>query len=788
MTLRNLRELRLFLERLCKFGLLKYPENEFNDAMQRSNRRIKWTQINQHDIVATVVKRIIPEKDSCSWVEMIANGRPQTRRFFCSHNWSEPFRDFMKSIEFHTRYNSIGAADSYWICVYANDQWNVQLGVKLIDSPFYEALRSSETTLLMLDKSAEALERIWVAFEMTETYRLGQPLQAWTAVGQVGSVHVASGPFLEAMTNVRIENAQASNPCDQRQILNHIVGIDELTGLVVGHGGKELDPSHPIWVYEDNLLDAYAEQFHNWDKELSQLVVNNFDKSTAHKQHISNRLPDSVSRGITLAQLRAVQQEFECCLEKRVAQLAMRNTTKRSGSLLRPEDATMFDLRRMYVRPRTKDLQCSFVELVADGEQRPEFHVTCTWSTTFKDFMAAIEWHAEAREVPDSTSYWIDLFAENQCDEEDNFVVAGPGSLVYDSSVARVIQDVVIGIVLVLDEKGTTLQLGSNLYEMHLAIESSQSVDLLGSKGAIATTRPFPDGRWLHGDIDHRLADSAMNVDVEHANFQNDVERNIVLNSIASDSRDPDPNRVPKKGCWEYVLFDQRLRHHFAGPVLREAAYNNDLAAIRRVSRQCPLIDLDSPQMQGDLGEKAIHCAAAAGHAAAVEQLLSMKSNPNAQDREGETPLHYAAFCGHLAVVSMLLTHDANPARESYSAEWPYEVADQNPAYFLGVDTSEVHMALQDAMARRAQKHKAFLGVIPASSKETTSDGTAKQLLDRFDQCGIHTLHQADLEKLLTALGCRQAAQIASCLEIPGAFDGAIDTRTFLRWVFELDD
>jgi len=42
------------------------------------------------------------------------------------------------------------------------DQWNVELGETLATSPFFATLRGAKETLVMLDRSAELLGRLWV--------------------------------------------------------------------------------------------------------------------------------------------------------------------------------------------------------------------------------------------------------------------------------------------------------------------------------------------------------------------------------------------------------------------------------------------------------------------------------------------------------------------------------------------------------------------------------------------------------------------------------------------------
>lgn len=162
MQLRHLRNLQQYVMRLCKTGLLKYPDNRLNRERGTAGQSVKWSRITQHEINALVVKGIIPQEHSCSWSELVSRDVPQTRDYFCSHSWSEPFREFMASIERFAQERKVTAGQAFWICVYANDQWNVELGDTLETSPFFAALKGSRETLVMLDRSADLLHRLWV--------------------------------------------------------------------------------------------------------------------------------------------------------------------------------------------------------------------------------------------------------------------------------------------------------------------------------------------------------------------------------------------------------------------------------------------------------------------------------------------------------------------------------------------------------------------------------------------------------------------------------------------------
>ena len=62
--------------------------------------------------------------------------------------------------------------------VFANDQWHVELGATLDTSLSYEAVRGATDTIVMVDKPANVLHRVWCVFEMRGTQLLGQSMRA----------------------------------------------------------------------------------------------------------------------------------------------------------------------------------------------------------------------------------------------------------------------------------------------------------------------------------------------------------------------------------------------------------------------------------------------------------------------------------------------------------------------------------------------------------------------------------------------------------------------------------
>ena len=137
------------------------------------------------------------------------------------------------------------------------------------------------------------------------------------------------------------------------------------------------------------------------------------------------------------------------------------------------------------------------------------------------------------------------------------------------------------------------------------------------------------------------------------------------------------------------MRFGHRLTRVTAGPVLRHAAAVGNHEVIRQIASRQGII-VSSNSLQDSLGATAAHYAAAAGQTRALQVLLDNKADPNAEDHIRETPLHHAAFAGNVEAAALLLRYGAWPRVESMYLETPLDVAKENPAAFLGVDTQHV--------------------------------------------------------------------------------------------------
>ena len=95
MTVKQLRSLRTYVQRLCKSRLLKYtnwvPEGK------KQGQVVEWSEINMYTISNEIITKLIPfvlkeraeEPASRSWMELVSSG-PQSPEVLMSHWVTQP--------------------------------------------------------------------------------------------------------------------------------------------------------------------------------------------------------------------------------------------------------------------------------------------------------------------------------------------------------------------------------------------------------------------------------------------------------------------------------------------------------------------------------------------------------------------------------------------------------------------------------------------------------------------------------------------------------------------------
>ena len=131
-----------------------------------------------YNVVKPVIEYLNPEAaesgKGMSWSTLVNQGEPQRPQIFISHSWQQRFSDFVESFGHLQLDRGLAATDAVWICTFANNQFDLDLGKELKDSPFYSALEHATEIALFVDHAAFALSRSWCCFELavaTDTVR-----------------------------------------------------------------------------------------------------------------------------------------------------------------------------------------------------------------------------------------------------------------------------------------------------------------------------------------------------------------------------------------------------------------------------------------------------------------------------------------------------------------------------------------------------------------------------------------------------------------------------------------
>ena len=158
-TVKQLRQLSLFLQRLCKALLLKYS-SQHSKENGCYDEYITWFDINMYDITSEVIKKVIPyvnpkiqgarhaqmAQEWCSWSEFVAH-KPQPARLMISHWWGGRFRDFMRVIQELCVDEALPGSTPLWVCTFANNQWGEDFGDRLATCPFYQTVAAADLTV-----------------------------------------------------------------------------------------------------------------------------------------------------------------------------------------------------------------------------------------------------------------------------------------------------------------------------------------------------------------------------------------------------------------------------------------------------------------------------------------------------------------------------------------------------------------------------------------------------------------------------------------------------------------
>lgn len=187
-------------------------EGEFGEEQTFATRADIITRVRQGG-VWLVLRRGV------SYAAVCHTGLPITD--FISHNWSEPSRDFVKTLK-------VARVHRAWICTFAVCQHCIPpLSGPYTGLPFYQALKElqgSGRVVMALDNQATVLTRIWCVFECWVSTDLQLRFQMFLPSGELNfwSRGAEAEEAKAAIDELDPAAARSSVPADKTMILGVI--------------------------------------------------------------------------------------------------------------------------------------------------------------------------------------------------------------------------------------------------------------------------------------------------------------------------------------------------------------------------------------------------------------------------------------------------------------------------------------------------------------------------------------------------------------------------------------
>ena len=182
-----------------------------------------------YDLVEKFIKPKT-EKNRVAYAELLD---PMEPHVFVSHWWGEEFVAFVRTLDNFDKLKLAGSPEQtvFWVCSFANRQWQVNLGETLQESPFERALTAESCThvLMVLDRNATPLRRIWCLYEVLRTHALKKAFHMGTENGILtvggepqGRVRTDLLDLTRKVIQIDASTATASRETDREMIVKEV--------------------------------------------------------------------------------------------------------------------------------------------------------------------------------------------------------------------------------------------------------------------------------------------------------------------------------------------------------------------------------------------------------------------------------------------------------------------------------------------------------------------------------------------------------------------------------------
>jgi len=136
--------------------------------------------------------------------------------------------------------------------------------------------------------------------------------------------------------------------------------------------------------------------------DYNMLLTNyGIDIDSTYQRMVGCIIPEEEHRGISIKQLKFIYAE----IEDRCKREGWNN--KNEGPLT-PDKVCLYDVNNYIIKERTLEKQCSYVELIAKGPQKPTWFVSHWWGEPVIAMIRCLEQHCKDHKLSEETTYyWI---------------------------------------------------------------------------------------------------------------------------------------------------------------------------------------------------------------------------------------------------------------------------------------------------------------------------------------------------------------------------------------------
>ena len=287
--------------------------------------------------------------------------------------------------------------------------------------------------------------------------------------------------------------------------------------------------------------------------------------STSDEKHLEQLKQEFVFQGymervedraITLQQLlRVVDFSKDHCHRWRDTRPVF--MSKSAGRKLHIDFMNSCHLESWLVRPATAEKDCSLIEMLTSTEQAPAFYLIHYWGDLVLNLIEAIRVHMQNRNLAESTTYWMALFANRPHSLQDAFCPEWKNTCFHKAMAACNFR-----VVLPIDPKNDTTLMGTCfsrlwcLYELAMCDQPNVQLDviqtrldmrapvkkasmvsqLLTKEEKDAELRAPTSGYKAQSDREKSFSlqtmDVALSVSVAKAQITDPIERRQILNTL----------------------------------------------------------------------------------------------------------------------------------------------------------------------------------------------------------------------------------------------------------------